>query len=142
MGWKYDLCMVTVLNHAIVLLDSEQLGTENFIHTSLPHALSGSVMNALKANPLSVSLREFATHFYALGERMVNLVEDAEEELVDILSDTFRQRAIEIADYAANSKGVGERLEFTSSLDETERQVYLAAHASARAMKSWRAEKK
>lgn len=106
-----------------VLPHSEQLGTENFIHTSLPHALSAPVLNALKANALSVDLRQLATHFYALGERMVNLVEDAEEELVDTLSDTFKKRAMEIADHAVNPRGaLGEGTEFLMGLEESERQ--------------------
>ncbi|KAK6344155.1 DNA replication protein [Orbilia brochopaga] len=128
---------------AEMLAVSEQLGTENFIHTNLPHALSAPVMNALKANPLSVNLRDLATHFYALGERMVNLVEDAEEELVDTLSETFRQRVIEIADHAANLRGaLGEGSDFLMGLEESERQIFRAAHDSSRAMKLWRTEKK
>ena len=54
---------------------------------------------------------------------MVNLVEDAEDELVDTLSDTFRRRTIEIADHAVNPKGaLGEGTEFLMGLEESERQ--------------------
>ncbi|KAK6362974.1 DNA replication protein [Orbilia blumenaviensis] len=128
---------------AEILAVSEQLGTKTFIHTNIPHALSAPVMNALKANPLSVNLRDLATHYYSLGERMVNLVEDAEDELVDTLSETFRRRTIEIADHAVNPKGaLGEGTEFLMGLEESERQIFRAAHDSTKAMKSWRQEKK
>jgi len=42
------------------------------------------VLNALKASPQSVDLRQQASHFYALAARMLELFD--EEELVDVLS--------------------------------------------------------
>lgn len=87
----------------------------------LPPALSQRVLNALKADPRTVDLRSQAPHFYSLAVRMLELFE--EEGLVDVLLDTFRSRASEIADHANNPRGaLGEGAEFLRGLDETERQ--------------------
>ncbi|KAI9741393.1 MAG: DNA replication protein [Cirrosporium novae-zelandiae] len=87
-----------------------------------PDALSQRVLNALKADPRTVDLRSLATHFYALAARMLDLFE--EEEVVDVLSETFKKRAAEIADHANNARGGGiaEGVEFLRGLDEMERQ--------------------
>jgi len=67
-------------------------------------------------------LRSLATHYYALAERMSNLLEE-EEELAEILSETFKQRAAEIADHAVNPRGaLGQGGDFLRGLEEYERQ--------------------
>jgi GINS complex subunit 3 len=78
-------------------------------------------VNALKADPRTVDLRSLAPHFYSLSERVLDLFE--EEEMVDVLINTFKKRAAEIADHAHNPKGaLGEGADFLRGLDETERQ--------------------
>ncbi|EGC43143.1 DNA replication complex GINS protein psf3 [Histoplasma capsulatum var. duboisii H88] len=127
----------------------------------LPSALSEKVMNALKADPRTVDLRSLAPHFYRLGVRILQLFE--EEEMVDVLMETFKKRAMEIADHAHNSRGaLGDGVEFLRGLDETERQllpllltplmltvpcvggniyqVFRAAHSSAKEMRAWSGE--
>lgn len=87
----------------------------------LPVALSARVMNALKADPRMVDLRALAPHFYALGARMLELFE--EEEMGEILADSFKSRAKVIADQAHNPRGaLGEGADFMRGLDENERQ--------------------
>ncbi|THZ18816.1 hypothetical protein D6C90_09752 [Aureobasidium pullulans] len=93
-------------------------------------------MNALKADPKTVDLRAQAQHFYNIGARMLELFE--EEEMVDILTDTFKQRAAEISDQALNSRSaLGEGADFARGLDETERQLFRAAHDGTTAVKKW-----
>ena len=48
-----------------------------------PSALSPRVLNALKADPRTVDLRALATHFYALGARILELFD--EEDMVKVL---------------------------------------------------------
>ncbi|KAJ9257423.1 hypothetical protein DTO207G8_2177 [Paecilomyces variotii] len=117
------------------------LGTSRLVTLDLPSALSERVMNALKADPRTVDLRNLAPHFYSLGVRILELFE--EEEMVDILTDTFKKRAAEIADHAHNPRGaLGEGAEFLRGLDETERQLFRIAHDSAKEMRVWSGEAK
>lgn len=56
---------------------------------------------------------------------------------------TFKKRAAEIADHAHNPRGaMGEGADFLRGLDETERQLFRAAHDSGKAMKEWMANSK
>ncbi|KAI9711125.1 MAG: DNA replication protein, partial [Candelaria pacifica] len=100
-----------------------QLSGSSFATLDMPNALSQRVLNALKADPKTVDLRSLATHFYSLGSRSLELFEDEDEEMVGVLSETFKKRAAEIADQAHNPRGaLGEGQEFMRGLDETERQ--------------------
>lgn len=95
--------------------------SQNLVTLDLPQCLSTRVVNALKADPRTVDIRVLAPHFYALGARMLELFE--EDELADILSDSFKKRAKEIADQAHNPRGaLGEGADFLRGLDEDERQ--------------------
>lgn len=68
-----------------------------------------------------MDLRALASHFYELAARVLELFE--EEEVVDVLSETFKKRAAEIADHAHNPRGaLGEGADFLRGLDEMERQ--------------------
>ncbi|GAM41636.1 hypothetical protein TCE0_042f14899 [Talaromyces pinophilus] len=118
-----------------------RLGTSRLVTLDLPSALSERVLNALKADPRTVDLRSLAPHFYSLGIRVLELFE--EDNMADILSDTFRRRASEIADHAHNSRGaLGEGVEFLRGLDETERQLFRIAHDSAKEIRIWAGEAK
>ncbi|KAJ5133609.1 hypothetical protein N7526_004974 [Penicillium atrosanguineum] len=113
-----------------------RLGTSRLVTLDMPEALSERVMNALKADPRTVDLRALAPHFYNLSERILEIFE--EEDMVDVLSDTFKKRAAEIADHAHNPRGaVGEGVNFLRGLDETERQLFRAAHDRAKEMRIW-----
>ncbi|TKA41002.1 hypothetical protein B0A54_07915 [Friedmanniomyces endolithicus] len=103
----------------------------------MPSALGPKVMNALTADATSVELRQQAQWFYGLGERMLELFEDEEMGAVLLTvsrlmlptdSFTFKQRALEIADKAQNTRTAqqgGDSGDFMSGLDETERQCTL-----------------
>ncbi|PWW77802.1 GINS complex, Psf3 component [Tuber magnatum] len=116
---------------------SQRLGTEqNVVTLDLPPALAPRVQNALKADPCTVDLRSLASHYYSLGERILGLLE--EDELVDILSETFKKRAAGIADHAHNPQGViSSGGEFLKGLDENERQLFKTAHESAKAIRAF-----
>lgn len=46
-----------------------------------------------------------------------------EDEMIDVLTDTFKKRAAEIADHANNARGsISDGVDFLRGLDETERQ--------------------
>lgn len=64
-----------------------------------------------------------------------------EEEIVDILTETFKKRAAEIADHAHNLRGAhSEGAEFLRGLDLMEEQLFRAAHESSKAMRLWMGE--
>ncbi|EGE00254.1 GINS complex subunit Psf3 [Trichophyton tonsurans CBS 112818] len=115
-------------------------GSSPLVTLDLPKALSEQVINALKADPRTVDLRALAPHFYRLGCRILQLFE--EEEMVDVLSHTFKTRAMQISDHAHNPAGPMSGQEFLRGLDETERQLFRAAHESVKSMRAWTGEAK
>ncbi|GKZ27087.1 DNA replication protein [Aspergillus brasiliensis] len=118
-----------------------RLGTSRLVTLDLPSALSERVTNALKADPRTVDLRSLAPHFYSLSERTLELFE--EEELVEVLSNTFKKRSAVIADHAHNPQGaLGQGADFLRGLDETERQLFRVAHDSAKETRVWAGEAK
>lgn len=109
---------------------------DTLITMDMPTALSKRVMNALKADAKSVDLRAQAMHFYGLGARMLELFED--EEVVDILVETFRKRSLEVADKASGSRNLaGEGGEFVRGLEEQERSLFRAAHDGQTNVRKW-----
>ncbi|OCK79896.1 DNA replication complex GINS protein PSF3 [Lepidopterella palustris CBS 459.81] len=120
---------------------SQNLNTSSLVTLDLPTALSPRVLNALKADPRTVDLRAIAPYFYNLGARILELFE--EEEMIEVLSETFKARAAVIADQAHNPRGaLGEGADFMRGLDENERQLFRAAHDSAKSVRTWIAEMK
>lgn len=68
-----------------------------------------------------------------------------EDEILDVLTETFRVRAAEIGDFAGSIKGIGggigvEGTEFLRGLEEWERQLFKDRHESAKAGKKWLAD--
>ncbi|KAF2841784.1 GINS complex, Psf3 component [Patellaria atrata CBS 101060] len=119
----------------------EMLAVSNNITLDNPSCLSPRVLNALKADPKTVDLRALAPHFYGLGARMLELY--PYPDLIDTLSDTLKTRAAVIADQAHNPRGaIGEGADFLRGLDETERQLFRAAHDSAKGVRMWIAVQK
>lgn len=93
----------------------------------LPPAIGGTKqLNALKADPRVVDLRQMCPHYYALATRMLELWEVGEVQ--DVIRETFRLRAGEIADFARGRTGLGAAAnigaagggEFLRGLDEME----------------------
>ena len=105
----------------------------------LPSSLAPRVLNALKADPKTVDLRSLAAHYYELAARVLELFE--EEDIVDVLMETFKKRAAEIADHAHNLRGAqGEGADFLRGLDIMEEQLFRSTHESSKAMRLWMGE--
>ena len=111
-------------------------GDKSFLTMDMPAALSKRVVSALKADPKTVSVRQQAPLFYALGARMLDLFD--EEELVEVLTDAFKKRAIDIADKASNSRNlVSEGTDWMKGLDEEERALFKTAHEGGASVRKW-----
>ncbi|KAK2074220.1 hypothetical protein P8C59_008441 [Phyllachora maydis] len=122
--------------------------SRSFVTLGLPPALAADVVNALKADPRAVPLRDQSPHFYTLATRLLDLFED--RELAAVLRRTFAARAAEVALHArkaggggggddnASNLGVGGAGEdFLRGLDETERALFRRAHDGVKAGREW-----
>lgn len=109
------------------------------LNLSLPPSLSTNVLNALKASSKSVDLDAQAKNFYALGARMLDLFE--EDEILDVLYETFRARAGDIGDFAGSVGGGGgvggDGIDFLRGLDEWEKSLFKGKHDAVKAIKRW-----
>lgn len=125
---------------ALADLDEERA----YASPSMPPALSDQVMQALRAGPASVPLRDQSAHFYALASRLLDLLEDA--QVAAVLKRAFVARAAEVGmharkagasatDSTLGAGGGGE--EFLRGLDEWERKLFRKAHDGTRATKAW-----
>lgn len=74
-----------------------------FLTLNLPPALRHDVIQALKADPRAVPLRDQSAHFYSLATRMLDLFEDA--DLAAVLRDAFVGRTDEIGMHARKVGG-------------------------------------
>ncbi|CAK7213215.1 DNA replication protein [Sporothrix bragantina] len=74
-----------------------------FLTLNLPPALRHDVVQALKADPRAVPLRDQSAHFYALATRMLDLFEDA--DLAAVLRDAFVGRTDDIGMHARKVGG-------------------------------------
>jgi GINS complex subunit 3 len=121
---------------------------KSFVSFDLPKALGNDVVQALKADPRAVPLRDQSAHFYSLATHMMDLSE--EPELNKVLLKTFVARATDIALHArkvgggAGTSEDGSNLgvggageEFLRGLDEWERKLFRKAHDGAKAGKQW-----
>ncbi|KIV97895.1 hypothetical protein PV10_01595 [Exophiala mesophila] len=133
-GTKIDLPMW--LGTMLAMATGNNSGSPEVVTLEFPAPLQQRVINALRADPKTVDLRAQAPHFYALGSKIMELFDDP--DVLDTLVDTYRQRASEIADHAHNPRGaLGEGAEFLRGLDESERQLFKAAHEGPKAVKAW-----
>ncbi|KAG4304951.1 hypothetical protein PORY_001626 [Pneumocystis oryctolagi] len=114
---------------------AEMLAISNFIDIEFPNSLSSRVRNALKACPQNIDLRTFSTHYYLFAEKILSLVTD--NELVNILMETFKSRICLIADYAHNPHRALTGVEFLRNLDDTEHMLFRLGHDSAKSMRNW-----
>lgn len=74
-----------------------------FLSLNLPPSLRSEVVQALKADPRAVPLRDQSAHFYALATRMLDLFEDP--DLAAVLRSAFVGRADDIALHARKVGG-------------------------------------
>lgn len=104
---------------------------------NLPSCLSDQVINALKADPRAVALRDQNAHFYGIGVRMLDLFD--ERELGAVLRRTFVVRAGDVGLHARKAEdGVGgQGEEFLRGLEEWERNLFRRGHEGVRGAKDW-----
>ncbi len=74
-----------------------------FLTLNLPPPLRHEVVQALKADPRAVPVRDQSAHFYALATRMLDLFEDA--DLAAVLRTAFVRRTSEIGLHARKVGG-------------------------------------
>lgn len=120
---------------------------KSFVNLSIPDALSNECIQALKADPRAVQLRQRSMNFYNLATRVMELFE--ERELDAVMRKTFVTRAAEIALHArkigdasgkegASNLGLGASGDdFSRGMDEWERQLFSKAHGGLKAGKEW-----
>ncbi|KAH8890327.1 DNA replication complex GINS protein psf-3 [Thozetella sp. PMI_491] len=151
-----QLALPLWLSEMLAIANTAGAGEEakSFVTLSLPNAISNDVIQALKADPRAVPLRDQSAHFYSLGTHMLDLFE--EKELATVLRKTYVTRAADVALHArkvggtaGGSKGgksgqEGSNLgiggggeEFLRGLDEWERKLFRKAHDGTKAGKDW-----
>lgn len=105
-----------------------------FINLEKPDSLGVKVMNAIKADPVSLDVHSILPNYYKIAEKWCNLFSD--QELSDIVQQMIKQRAVEIYSYANNAnKQVNNN--FILSLDEFEKKLFRIASESNRQLKNW-----
>lgn len=132
----------------LAIANTGDIEGKSFVAFDLPPALGNDVIQALKADPRAVPLRDQSAHFYGLATHMMELSE--EQELGAVLRKTFVTRASEIALHARKVGGVGHKKEdasnlgiggageeFLRGLDEWERRLFRQAHDGTKAGKLW-----
>ncbi|KAK4641458.1 DNA replication protein [Podospora bellae-mahoneyi] len=139
------------LAEMLVIANTGGPDNKTFVTFDLPRALGNDVIQALKADPRAVPLRDQSAHFYGLATHMMDLSE--EQELGSVLRKTFVTRAAEISLHARKVGGVstkgkgkeegsnlgigGAGEEFLRGLDEWERKLFRKAHDGAKSGKEW-----
>ncbi|KAL2132082.1 hypothetical protein VTI74DRAFT_4235 [Chaetomium olivicolor] len=140
------------LAEMLAIANTGDVEGKSFVTFDLPPALGNDVVQALKADPRAVPLRDQSAHFYGLATHMMELSE--EQELAAVLRKTFVTRASEIALHARKVGGVGHKgkgaaeegsnlgiggagEEFLRGLDEWERKLFRKAHDGAKSAKEW-----
>lgn len=74
------------MSHFVIdLLTSRSQRNEQLLTLDFPPALQQRVMNALRADPKSVDIRNQAPHFYTLATRILEIFED--ENMTEVLID-------------------------------------------------------
>ncbi|EJT82180.1 hypothetical protein GGTG_02154 [Gaeumannomyces tritici R3-111a-1] len=139
----------------------------SFASLNLPSPLADEVVQALKADPRSVPLRDRSPHFYALAVRILDLFE--ERDLAAVLRRSFVVRAADVGLHARKAGGAsaaaaaaggggggggvgtagakkdegsnvglgGVSEEFLRGLDEWERALFRMAHDGTKAGHEW-----
>ncbi|KAK3293150.1 uncharacterized protein B0H64DRAFT_206927 [Chaetomium fimeti] len=138
------------LAEMLAIANTGDVDGKSFVAFDLPRAMGNDVVQALKADPRAVPLRDQSAHFYGLATHMMELSE--EQELAASLRKTFVTRASEVALHARKVGGVGQKgktdegsnlgvggagEEFLRGLDEWERQLFRKAHDGAKSGKEW-----
>ncbi|TLS24313.1 hypothetical protein PpBr36_08929 [Pyricularia pennisetigena] len=129
----------------------------SFVSLNLPTPLADDVIQALKADPRSVPLRDRSPHFFSLSTRVLDLFE--ERDLAAVLRKSFVVRAGDVGLHARKVGGAGggsnaggrgkdddkgsniglggQSEEFLRGLDEWERNLFRRTHEGIKAGSEW-----
>lgn len=119
-----------------------------FLQMLTPETFTNKVINAIKADPVSLDLHSINPHFYSLAIKWINLFSD--KDLAKIVSDLLLKRAQVINSHAnsitinyshdstdLNKNSMYNATLFTLTLDEFEKKIYKQANESYKEMKKW-----
>lgn len=145
-GTKLSLPLWLAEMLALANTSGDDEEAKSFVNLNLPPALSNEVVQALRADPRAVPLRDQSAHFYGLATRMLDLFE--ERDLAKELRKTFVTRASDVALHARKAGGAGAKEdgsnlgvsggeEFLRGLDEWERRLFRKAHDGSKSGKEW-----
>ncbi|KAL5508034.1 PSF3 [Sanghuangporus vaninii] len=123
----------------------------DFADCTVPQAFNQRVRNALNADPKSVKLSGLVGiggPWYAFGKMIAGMLDEEQaQEISEILSNTFKQRLIDIMDQAQHFGALGANAggavqgqageEFREGLDGLERELFALAQESAKLTKQW-----
>ncbi|KAL5530198.1 PSF3 [Sanghuangporus sanghuang] len=123
----------------------------DFADCTVPQAFNQRVRNALNADPKSVKLSGLVGSggpWYAFGKMIAGMLDEEQaQEISEILSNTFKQRLVDIMDQAQHFGALGANAggavqgqageEFREGLDGLERELFALAQESAKLTKQW-----
>lgn len=107
---------------------------QSFVDLLEPDFISAKVLNAIRADPRSVDLHSFMGNYYAVVQKWVALFGDT--QLAQTVINMFKERALEIDNYASNSNKLVNST-FLLSLDEWEKKLFRETSDSKKDMKLW-----
>ncbi|RDA90783.1 hypothetical protein CP533_3603 [Ophiocordyceps camponoti-saundersi (nom. inval.)] len=113
------------------------VGHDSWLKLDQPPWLSEETVAALKDNPRAVSLRDQNAHFFGMGERMTDLLQDS--QLNSVLCRSFVARATDVGLLASKSDQIptGEASDFARGLDNWEVAIFNSLHEGVGAIKAW-----
>ncbi|CAK7898113.1 DNA replication complex GINS protein Psf3p [[Candida] anglica] len=122
------------LAEVLAVCELSEASQTSFIDLANPDFISQKVLNAIKANPLTVDLHSILTNYYKLSEKWAAMFNDA--ELAQVISTMLKERAFEINNYACNANKSTNN-NFLYSLDEFEKALYKKTATSNKQMRQW-----
>lgn len=122
------------LAEVLAICELSEESQSSFIDLSQPEFLNQKVINAIKANPLSVDLHSILSNYYRLSEKWAAMFSDS--ELIEIVLTMLKERAFEINNYACNANKQTNS-NFLYSLDEFEKKLYKTTAVSNKQMRNW-----
>ncbi|KAI8884893.1 GINS complex, Psf3 component [Backusella circina FSU 941] len=111
----------------------------SLISIELPKMYGTKVRNVLDADPMTVDYRILCPYFYLFGLKLLEFIVD--EALPGILEKAFKDRMLNIMNFAQTSGHVIVGNEFIQKLDETEKELYKLGQESFTKIRQWRKNK-
>lgn len=105
-----------------------------------PDCFSRKVINGIKSDSASLSLRTILPNFYRLAEKWGFWFED--QEFIEMIQAMLRERSVVLNDYSINLSGSGTSKsddieKYIHGLDELEKELYTICLTLHKDMKKW-----